>query len=564
MSKQLIYLQETKLNFYSKPISFILSEQEFFVLTDVNTIIFKTNNTDKSTLSISKYVSLEKKEMCIILERLSKSEFLLITNKLKVFRFEIDFQTQTFTNIIIVGFQYGKNLKKGNINVVHKTEGHVFVQISNLIFDFVVKENQFKIFKIVNDQIIDLKFEEEFLFILTTNSLTKFVFKTSSVIHIPRQIYKHDVQDISQIEIFDEQVYLLDNNSQITIFNQQKKIISNIFTIKKSSGAKILVSKMIKTDDNNLLVYNDIFLFLFSEQRDSILNIFKISEYDFLINNNRAFSLNRKTENIFKTINIKSIKYNQLNKHDLFYKQTPEAQLSLLLAYLSKQYFKRMEMNNHLELLKDLLAPLYLRKAVLSNPKMKDYIIKFFTIVKDFATLRLMTSIDKFIVDKPQVDFLTNDDFNLEDQKYHTCPTAANSICSFSVLEDKLINKPKVMNYDHFNFTDREKRIIANNLKKKKPFFGNNYENYEIRFLRAQNRIVRLNSGRSMFLKIVSKTGFDFKEKLWFCFFVFDKFKMHRSFLILMKFVQEFDIRVSRSRINKSLNQDFNPRAVNF
>ena len=571
MSKQLVFLEETKLNFYSKPVSFNLTDNEYFILSDANTIIYKTANSEKSTLSISKFISFDKREKSVVLERLSKSEFLLITTKMRVFKFEIDFPTQILSNLTVIAFQYGKSLKNGSVNVVFKNESHVFLQVTKLIFDFVIKENQFKLFKILNEPIVDLKFEDEFLYVLTTKHLTKFVFRSQNQIHIPRQIYKFAIEDVSQIEIFDEQIYMLNANSQITIFNQAKQTILRSFAIKKSSGTKIPISKMIKTENKTLLFYNDQFLYVFLKECNSIVNVFRINDYDFIVNKTHVFALSRKTENIFKTINVQEIKYNKLNKHDLFYKQTTEAQLSILLAYLTKQYFKRIEMNNHLELLRELLAPLFLRKSVLQNPKLKDFIVKFFTIVKDFATIRLRTSIDKFLVDKPVIDCWPCGDTSPENGKNQvgfneteTCATTADSTCSFSVCEDRLIVKSTTMKFESLNFNDREKRIIANNLKKRVGFNQNNLENEEIEFIRAQNRIIRLNAGRKMLLTIISKTGFDLKEKIWFCFFVFDKFKMRRSILILLKIVMQFDISVSLSKISKSLNQIKKRKLTNF
>lgn len=558
MIKTLLFLEETKLNFYSKPLSIQVHGKDSYVLTEGNKLICKLQNSPKQIIQLSEFITFENKEFGHALKRITKSEFLFVTSKFRFFRFEIDQSTQNLKNITEIVFNYAKNFKSNFAINFFDFDEKIYIHISRLIFTFSIKENTFKIFKIFNDIVIELRFESDYFFVLTSTFISKFAHKKDNKSILPQLIFKHEIKNIINFEIFESTILMLDFASKIHIFNQDSKQLESILEINYSSRQSFEITNFMKSEGNFLICYNKNYLVELTKDYKKVQNVFKISQYDFILNGNQVRTFDRKTENMFKVIALKQVKYTNINKAELFYKQEIDTQFYILLSYFSRKYFKRMEINNHIELLKELLEPLCLKKSLLKNPKMKECMVKFFTIVNDFATIKIRSSIDKFIVNKLVVSLKKVESlFDKKDEifcdlKTFQSSTAASSRNSFDDISHKIIMKSNWKErMDQFN--EKEKRIICNNMKRQVLVSEDENENVEINFLRAQNRVVRIQSARHMFMVVLKNKKSSGLDKIMFCFFVFDKFKMKKSLLELFKRVLRLDIQISLCNGNKRL-----------
>lgn len=101
-----------------------------------------------------------------------------------------------------------------------------------------------------------------------------------------------------------------------------------------------------------------------------------------------------------------------------------------------------------------------------------------------------------------------------------------------------------------------ELRIIRNNMRKRIVISNNPVENERIKFIRAENRVVRLTYGNKYTINILLMNKVDERKKLWALFFVFDKFQMKRSRARLSRALQAAAIRQSLSNATKLLLTD--------
>lgn len=101
-----------------------------------------------------------------------------------------------------------------------------------------------------------------------------------------------------------------------------------------------------------------------------------------------------------------------------------------------------------------------------------------------------------------------------------------------------------------------ELRIIRNNMRRHIVVSNDPIENERIKFIRAANRVARLNYGNSYTKKILRMRNVDDRSKIWALFFVFDKFQMRKSQATLSKALQAVAVRQSLSKTTKLLSRN--------
>ena len=105
---------------------------------------------------------------------------------------------------------------------------------------------------------------------------------------------------------------------------------------------------------------------------------------------------------------------------------------------------------------------------------------------------------------------------------------------------------PPPFNYKAYKayFNKNEWTIIENNMNKKITISDNPEENEMIKFIRAQNRVIRIELGTDIVKRVLGKR-LDARNKIACCFFYFDKFGMRKSYRILWVRMLFFDMSVS-------------------
>ncbi len=98
-----------------------------------------------------------------------------------------------------------------------------------------------------------------------------------------------------------------------------------------------------------------------------------------------------------------------------------------------------------------------------------------------------------------------------------------------------------------------KKRIIRNNMRKKIFVSTDPNENYQIKLIRAKNRVIRLTLGNSYIKKILINKKIEDRAKIWALFFTFDKFKMKRSNKNFVQALQSIAVRKSLNIASRKL-----------
>jgi hypothetical protein len=406
----------------------------------------------------------------------------------------------------------------------------------------------------------------------------------------PVQVWKESVTGVAQMAVCGGQIFLRNEDNSVGIFDLEARKVVDVVDLRRQTGESVSVTHLIPTDGDRMVLTNAHHGYLLSRDQKSIENVFKLDECDFVLGSRGVVDLNKTTENSFKTLAFRSICYNKDSRHSIFYRQAPMTQLACVSAHLSKQLFKRTEVPAPIPFLKELLDPLCLKVSVLKHPKFKDRVYRFFRLVKEFTSQTSSDSdvdfqVDRLVLksrfavpDAPDADAISHvtTDFlsaksdrkeptskreadctstsskdHADDSKTvssRTSPTPSQKLESI-----KLINPPNSTEMGR-SLTSRDLRIIANNLRRATKVVPNPFENQRILRVRAENRVVRLNKGQDLFHVILRKEGISAGEKLWFFFFVFDKFGMRKSFKRLFEAVLRRDICLSLSKAARLLN----------
>lgn len=596
MRKQLTYLEETNLNFYSRPVHLVIQGTEWTALTDTHTLIWVSESGEKRSHSLSKLFPLERKEKVVVFEPLPRSQFLVMTSKLRVFRLETDPKTGEPVGLVPLAFPFAKTIKSVNKVTAINKGSFVLVQMLKFIFLFSAKDGQFRIFKMFNEVLLDMQAVGEALFVLTTQALHKFQFLKGDLPIAPVLLWKEAGVEAVQMAISGAQGFLLHEDGSASVVDLETQKVADVVELRRPSGESVSVAHLIPVEGGRTVLANAQHGFLLSSDLKSVENVFRLDECDFVLGSRGVVDLNKSTENSFKTQAFRSISYTKDSRHNTFYRQNPATQLALVSAHLSRKLFKRLEVPAPIPFLKQLLDPLCLKASVLKHPKFKDRVYRFFRLVKEF-TSQLGSDADAgFQVDCPvlrsrlslpelpepdAISHVTVDFLSAKSDKKSSAverETDSTSTSSKDPQDDaktvssrssplptpklepvKLINPPTLTEMGRRQ-TPRDLRIIANNLRRPTKVVSNPFENQRILRVRAENRVVRLNRGRGLFHVILRKEGVSLSEKLWFCFFVFEKFEMRRSFRQLFRFILARDLRVSLSRAARVLNS----RAVFF
>lgn len=583
--KTQIFIEETKLTSYSKPACFSVRGNDQFLLTENNTLIQIIPNGDKKTFNLAKSLSLDKKEQPIVFERITATDHLFITSKLQVFRFKITATNNELIDVQRLQFQYAKTLKtasKATSFVVHNI---IFVLISKFLFSYNPDDNSFKMYKLFNDCVTSLQIEGDHMYVLASQTLYKFKWREDNKIIPPKQLLKEHVTNCVQIQVFGHWVVMLNNDKSIAVFDTNECVFLHKFWLQRSSGAQLSIQQLIKVSEKQLLLANQTHGFLLSADFTSVQNVFKFDNIDYLSAAEQVHCLNKSTEAIFKTSAIRSISYTKASRYSVFYRQNSDTQINCLAAYFSHKFIKKDEFHSQIELLREILDKLALKRSLVQSQKMKEIILRFFQLVKDFTCESANSLLENdLLVDRPILRFTLRDrlpvlEFNLRTRTslrytqnlepestststidHHDDDTTVSSGSIVKTTSPKIIITSEPEEMPRYK-TERERRIIQNNLRKKLKIVSNPIENRKICLIRAENRVERLNAGRQMCQLIFSKSGFSIWDKIWALFFIFDKFKMTKSYNKLYAIVLNFELSIGLSRATKLLNSD-DKRAV--
>lgn len=576
--KTQIFIEETKLSSYSRPACFKTSGTDQLLLTESNTLIQILPNGDKRTFNLAKSLALEKKEQPIVLERITATDHMIMTSKLQVFRFQIGSANDEICGVQRLQFQYGKTLKSAEKATSFVVQNTVFVLIAKFLFLFNSSENSFKMYKLFNDFVTCLQRDGDYLYVLTPQSLQKFQVLEKNTIIPPKQLLKELMTNFVQIQVFDGKVALLNQDGSVSVFDTNSRLFTHRFSVQRSTGAQLLVQQLIKVTEKHLLLVSQSHGFLMTSDFTKVQNVFRLDNVDYLSAIEQVYCLNKPTEVAFKTSAIRSITYTKASRYSVFYRQNMETQIGCLAAYFSKKFLKKDEFHSQIELLRELLEKLALKRSLLQSPKMKETIVRFFQLVKDFTSQSLNNLLENdLLVDRPIVRFTLKDclpvsqhvppaspifrpNRALEPESTSTSTldhndeeTTISSRSHVKLFAPKVIIPSEPEDMSRYK-TPREHRIIKNNLKKKLKVVSNPIENRKICLIRAENRVERLNAGRQMCQLVFIKPGFSVWERIWFLFFVFDKYQMLKSYKKLFVIVLNFELRIGLSRATRVLN----------
>ena len=121
----------------------------------------------------------------------------------------------------------------------------------------------------------------------------------------------------------------------------------------------------------------------------------------------------------------------------------------------------------------------------------------------------------------------------------------AHELTTIDSTSSDAVENPQLFDYKVYKrcFTDSEWLVISNNMKKPIKISVDENENNMAKFVRAQNRIIRIAHGTEYTTRILKKK-LDLPNKVACCFFYFDKFGMKRSYRLLWArmFVHDMNI----------------------
>lgn len=595
--KDFFYTRETKYKFFTKPTAIEQTEKILFTTTRENSLDYKILNGKRKSLDLNLKINFNRKEYVSIIKEIKKSEILIFTNLMNIYFITICYENNTFLKVKKIQFQFGANISLKNSNfyrILINKNSEIFFIISKFVFKLKNENNSFSLFKIFNSEIMDMDFDEENneMFFLTEKKIISLLINENG----HKINFQNKNKNYKKISIIDNNIYLLKNWSYIDVLNKTTNLIHKTIEIKKATN--IFEIENIVKIKNILIAYNEDYLFIFDKNQNKINQILNIKKISYLLIENEFLELIIQKDKIQISILIKE-NYTKENKNLKFYNQNVENKLNITFAYLTKKFLKLKEVKNFNKTIHNMLCDLHLGKKCLQHPQFQKKTIEFFKFIKDFSSYKRRNKKKIYEIEKPEViceiknkvviekidnkedlekikkikekkikenlqkekEIKKNDKEEIkkikikslekilekkrDEIKYQAAKRKQSSSCAETIFLKKkeiLVNSYKeVMK----KFNPIEKKIIIKNMKKEVSISKNFEENSKIKYIRAQNSILRYNSGLRVCNNIINNPSISVKSKFAQLFFYMEKFNMKNERLNLFRFIQNYDSHIS-------------------
>lgn len=617
--KDFFYTRENNFKFFTKPTSIEQTNKIFLCSTRENSLEYKIMNGKRKSLDLNTKIKFNKKEYVCIIKEIENSKILIITNFMNIYKINICYEKNIFLKIHKCEFHFGSNLslKSNFYRLIKDNNSEIYFVISKFVFKLKKENNSFSLFKIFNSEIIDIDFDKK------NNEMIFLTEKKIISLLVEENGHKMNFQEINQnykkLAFFGNNIFLLKNYSNIIVLNKNSKEIQKLIEIKKASNF-FEIENIIKIK-NTLIAYNENYLFIFDKNQIKVNQVLNIKKTSYLLVNDQLLKLIPK--DVIQISILIHENYTKNNKNLKFYHQKAENKLNITFAYLTKKFLKLKEVKNFNKTIHNMLCELHLGKKCLQHPEFQKKTIEFFKFIKDFTSYKRRNKKKIYQIEKPDLICEVKNNTKIFDNKikekshlkileekrfkeelekkiheqkienhkkneelalkkefkkqkineieniknkfeYHAEKNKQSSSCAETIFLKKKELLARSYKEVMEKFNPIEKKIIIKNMKKEVLISKNFEENSKIKYIRAQNSILRYNSGIRVCNNIINDQNLSVKSKFAQLFYFMEKFNMKTERLNLFLLIQNYDSHITIYTVIKDVEWEEKKKELSY
>lgn len=385
MKKQIVFVDDICSDLSSKPTSIEYFPNGYAVVTEANNLIIKVADSDKVVFFLPKSIPFLNNEVVTIFHQTTSNQYLVSTNMLRFFLIDVNLVSQTLTSQKELLFKFGKSLKHPVDSQTLKIDQFIVFSSRKFIFTYNIDSQEFKILKLLNSDVFEMHFNDGKLFVLGESDFFEFECSVSNGFLNLSQINKIKNTNFSNFVLLEKKITFLTKNDHIVLYNISESRFENQINASTISTNNMKFVYVASVKSSILVAVHSDFLVVFNKDQTSVENVIGISNFDYIVCGNKMLNMNRKTDKKMRVGHVCFEDYTQETRRMQFEKKTQQLQFCILKSYLLKKFFKKTNFSNQIELLRELLLPICLKKTFLKNPKLKSMVVDFFGTVKAFS-----------------------------------------------------------------------------------------------------------------------------------------------------------------------------------
>jgi hypothetical protein len=409
--KEITFAKPAGFSFCNEAVGLVKRGDDYFALTSASNLVYQLTGGDKKVVNMAQVLKLADDESFKCFQAIGES-FVAVTSKLKVLSFAVDFESNRVKNLKELPFKFAESLRGASTVRLHLNKSLLMISSGRFLFYFSSKENQFKILKLLNEDVLAVKFggqTDDQMFILTNKTITIATLVNDNGSLSLKISDKVSVAHPLGLAKVGESLLILDTSGDICKYDIGSKRWKGKFALATSSKEMIEVQAFSVSGDNRLVLYSDKYAYVLRKEMDKVSYVLAIKEYDYIALEDEFLKLERSGDHLSSVGTIQSASYTSETQSSKFYRQESVDQLSILLSFMSKQLLKQKQIHSAKETVETLLNRLQLKTCVYHLPQFKKSILLFYSLVKDFTSVNRSSTSPALSVVKPRVVSMSED-----------------------------------------------------------------------------------------------------------------------------------------------------------
>jgi len=308
-----------------------------------------------------------------------------------------------------IQFRYGKSMRSlGGVAWSRWRDALIFT-VGKFAFIWRLEDTEFKILKLFSAEVAQLRVSASHLLVLTRKEFAVFSLKNDSGVIGLEPLAKEVGLGESTLtfDVLGEQLVFLTTSSEVILREVDRESLKVTARFKLTSQIRgdTELNFLGVFAGNILAVGNKSAVFVLSADLKSVKNCLRLASNTLLVAPSATTYFPERTKDRvgLRLCVLGCETYAKETKRSKFESKPLPQQLCLFRAYLTKKIFERKSCTNPVELLREIMGPIILKKALLKDPGMKQVILDFFETLKLFSVDRFSK---KYIL-KPRVQSTT-------------------------------------------------------------------------------------------------------------------------------------------------------------
>lgn len=376
-------------------------KSEMIVVSEANELVVFKNKKEVLSLKLTEKARLGAKERVVLAIRTAENQLLVGTASHQFHLLNVTKDAQNVVNVIAeqLNFKYGKTLKSLCNKKAQKWQKNVIFASGRFLFSLSLKSKEFKILKLLNSDVLRFVVSENKLLVLTKRELSEFAFnQLSDVCEVTKkEELTAELESFVTFELWNDKLVLLNSKSEVTVrTNQPTFPLLSKFKITSAFHGDAELSFISPFENGAIAVGNRNIVYQLQNNMTQVKTAFSIEKYSNLLLpsglltfGSNVSTSSSKSKQTARFGVLSSEGYTKASKRRQFESKPIPLQLQILKVYLLKKAFERNCFPNQIELFRQLMQRIVLKKEILKDTGMKQMVVEF------FESLRLFT-VEKF------------------------------------------------------------------------------------------------------------------------------------------------------------------------